>query len=110
MFEYKDFHYVAKRNSIYVNEWYESGSLATGVSIGEATGTVVLGTHTLANIGLFLVIEGHNIERIMTDVLSFDDKNGKYDIAEMVVEDMLFKNTAELCIDNDIRSTNLICI
>ena len=105
--EYKDFHYVAKRNSIYVNEWYESGSLATGVSIGEATGTVVLGTHTLANIGLFLVIEGHNIERIMTDVLSFDDKNGKYDIAEMVVEDMLFKNTAELCIDNDIRSTNL---
>ena len=105
--EYKDFHYVAKRNSIYVNEWYESGSLATGVSIGEATGTVVLGTHTLANIGLFLVIEGHNIERIMTDVLSFDDKNGKYDIAELVVEDMLFKNTAELCIDNDIRSTNL---
>lgn len=105
--EYKDFHYIAKRNSIYVNEWYESGSLATGVSIGEATGTVVLGTHTLANIGLFLVIEGHNIERIMTDVLSFDDKNGKYDITEMVVEDMLFKNTAELCIDNDIRSINL---
>lgn len=105
--EYKDFHYIAKRNSIYVNEWYESGSLATGVSIGEATGIVVLGTHTLANIGLFLVIEGHNIERIMTDVLSFDDKNGKYDIAEMVVEDMSFKNTAELCIDNDIRSINL---
>ena len=105
--EYKDFHYVAKRNSIYVNKWYESGSLATGVSIGEATGIVVLGTHTLANIGLFLVIEGHNIERIMTDVLSFDDKNGKYDITEMVVEDMSFKNTAELCIDIDIRSINL---
>ena len=105
--EYKDFHYMAKRNSIYVNEWYESGSLATGVSIGETTGIVVLGTHTLANIGLFLVIVGHNIERIMTDVLSFDDKNGKYDITEMVVEDMSFKNTTELCIDNDIRSINL---